>query len=215
LTVEHDGNEFVAEADVSQEVFERAAKEPDGVAELIAREFLAASTKAIDEALLGPKFGTYTEPKSYTKFEKESTFGTRPDPFTQTMLRGEGSVTAEQMREVVRSAYKAEEKDMPCSPVSTPECPACGCEVSEVTFMPFDSVVRVRCAGCGGGIIFVRWAECDGTGAFVRVQREGKWQNVDIADCTNDEVEKLMAGRSKDEVVRWLVVALRAVKGVP
>ena len=42
------------------------------------------------------------------------------------------------------------------------------------------------------------------TGAYVRVQRGGKYQNVEIEYLTDGEREELFKGADKEELLRWL-----------
>lgn len=41
---------------------------------------------------------------------------------------------------------------------------------------------------------------------YLRVQREGRWVNLRIEELTENELVAAMAGRSHDELVRWIGV---------
>lgn len=42
------------------------------------------------------------------------------------------------------------------------------------------------------------------TGAYVRVQRDGRWQNVEYDQLTDEELEQWMAEMDADEARKWL-----------
>lgn len=42
------------------------------------------------------------------------------------------------------------------------------------------------------------------TGAYVRIKREGTWQNVEIEYLTDTEREELFKEASNEEVLKWL-----------
>ena len=42
------------------------------------------------------------------------------------------------------------------------------------------------------------------TGAYVRVKREGKWQNVEIEYLTDGERNELFKESSTEDVLKWL-----------
>ena len=42
------------------------------------------------------------------------------------------------------------------------------------------------------------------TNAYVRIQREDKWQNVEIEYLTDEERAELFKERDSEEVLRWL-----------
>lgn len=43
------------------------------------------------------------------------------------------------------------------------------------------------------------------TGIYLRVQRDGRWLSVDIAEMTDDEIREAMAGRDARELANWVV----------
>ena len=42
------------------------------------------------------------------------------------------------------------------------------------------------------------------TGAFLRVEREGKWENIEVEYLTEDELNEIIGSRSKAEIIDWL-----------
>ena len=42
------------------------------------------------------------------------------------------------------------------------------------------------------------------TGAYLRIQREGKWQNVEIEYLSDEERQELFKESSTEEVLKWL-----------
>ena len=42
------------------------------------------------------------------------------------------------------------------------------------------------------------------TGAYVRVKRDGKWQNIEVEYLTSEERVQIFAGRSHEELVHWI-----------
>ena len=42
------------------------------------------------------------------------------------------------------------------------------------------------------------------TGAYVRVERDGKWESLEVEYLTNDERTERFADSNVDEVVMWL-----------
>ena len=42
------------------------------------------------------------------------------------------------------------------------------------------------------------------TGAYLRIKREGKWQNLEIEYLTDNEREELFREAPTEEVLRWL-----------
>lgn len=45
------------------------------------------------------------------------------------------------------------------------------------------------------------------TGAYLRVQRDGRWVNVEIEHCTPEERRVALDGRSVGELHMWLDMA--------
>lgn len=42
------------------------------------------------------------------------------------------------------------------------------------------------------------------TGAYLRVERDGEWQNVEVEHLTEDELKAKFLTRSPEELVSWL-----------
>lgn len=42
------------------------------------------------------------------------------------------------------------------------------------------------------------------TGIFMRVYRNGKWQNLDIAELTHDELTRVFEPATKERVIQFL-----------
>ena len=42
------------------------------------------------------------------------------------------------------------------------------------------------------------------TGAFLRVEREGKWENIEVEELTDKERADIIGSRSKAEIMDWL-----------
>jgi hypothetical protein len=43
------------------------------------------------------------------------------------------------------------------------------------------------------------------TGIFVRVERGGHWENVELDQCSEAEIRQVLEGRTGAELVRWVV----------
>jgi hypothetical protein len=42
------------------------------------------------------------------------------------------------------------------------------------------------------------------TGAYMRVERDGKWENIEVEHMTDAERERTFVPRSSEELVRWI-----------
>jgi hypothetical protein len=42
------------------------------------------------------------------------------------------------------------------------------------------------------------------TGSFVRVQRDNKWENIEIEYLTQDEREEFFSNKSHSEILNWI-----------
>ncbi len=42
------------------------------------------------------------------------------------------------------------------------------------------------------------------TGAYLRVERNGKWENIEVEHLTKEERLTLFKDRSPEELVRWM-----------
>ena len=52
------------------------------------------------------------------------------------------------------------------------------------------------------------------TGAYLRVKRLGKWQNVEVEYLTPEEREELFINRSKTELLNWIDMLCEKISGV-
>lgn len=43
---------------------------------------------------------------------------------------------------------------------------------------------------------------------YIRVQRNGKWLNLDLTECTDAELITFFAEKNQDELIRWMVVLI-------
>jgi hypothetical protein len=51
-----------------------------------------------------------------------------------------------------------------------------------------------------------------GTGAYLRIERNGKWQNIEVEYLTPDEMMAMFIGRSDEELIRWMdILAARVM----
>lgn len=49
------------------------------------------------------------------------------------------------------------------------------------------------------------------TGAYLRVYRDGKWQNIEVEHLSEAELMDAMKHREKEEIIRWLHMVCRTV----
>lgn len=47
------------------------------------------------------------------------------------------------------------------------------------------------------------------TGAYLRVEREGKWLNLDVSDMTPEELEEKFIDREPRELINWMSAIIR------
>jgi hypothetical protein len=47
------------------------------------------------------------------------------------------------------------------------------------------------------------------TGAFVRIQRDGKWVNLDIVDLTEDEIKRAI---TVDRAILWVIFLVKWIQ---
>ena len=52
------------------------------------------------------------------------------------------------------------------------------------------------------------------TGAFLRVKRKGKWENIEVEHLTEDELDKIIGSRSKAEIMDWLKFTCKSLRAV-
>jgi hypothetical protein len=43
------------------------------------------------------------------------------------------------------------------------------------------------------------------TGIFVRVERQGDWESIELEQCTAEEIRQTLQGRPRLELVEWIV----------
>ena len=43
------------------------------------------------------------------------------------------------------------------------------------------------------------------TGFYIRFERDGKWQNLDIADLTNEEFRQFLQSHTSEEARNWAI----------
>lgn len=49
------------------------------------------------------------------------------------------------------------------------------------------------------------------TGAYLRVQRDGKWQNIEVEYLTNAERHEIFKDRHPEEIIRWMNIVCRTL----
>jgi hypothetical protein len=50
------------------------------------------------------------------------------------------------------------------------------------------------------------------TGIFVRVEREGHGETVELDQCSEAELRQMLEGRTGEELVRWIVVLVAWIR---
>lgn len=50
------------------------------------------------------------------------------------------------------------------------------------------------------------------TGAYLRVERDGKWENIEVEHLTDEEREEIFTHREPEELVRWLNLVCKELK---
>jgi len=50
------------------------------------------------------------------------------------------------------------------------------------------------------------------TGAFLRVEREGKWENIEVEHLTEIELNEIIGSRSKAEIMDWLLLTCSVIR---
>ena len=50
------------------------------------------------------------------------------------------------------------------------------------------------------------------TGAYLRVERDGKWENIEVEHLTEEELDEIIGSRHKDEVMDWLKMLCERLK---
>ena len=52
------------------------------------------------------------------------------------------------------------------------------------------------------------------TRAFLRVERDGKWENIEVEELTKDELEEIIGSRSNAEIMDWLNLTCSVLRAV-
>jgi len=52
------------------------------------------------------------------------------------------------------------------------------------------------------------------SGAYLRVKRNGKWENIEIEHLTNTELYEIIGSRDKEEIMDWLSMICRKLKHI-
>ena len=50
------------------------------------------------------------------------------------------------------------------------------------------------------------------TGSFLRVEREGKWENIEVEHLTDIELNEIIGSRSKEEIMDWLLFTCSVIR---
>ncbi len=50
------------------------------------------------------------------------------------------------------------------------------------------------------------------TGAYLRIKRNFKWENVLVEDLTEDEMSRQFQGRDSNELIRWMFLLAETLK---
>ncbi len=50
------------------------------------------------------------------------------------------------------------------------------------------------------------------TEAFLRVEREGKWENIEVEHLTDIELNEIIGSRSKAEIMDWLTLTCSVIR---
>ncbi len=50
------------------------------------------------------------------------------------------------------------------------------------------------------------------TGSFLRVEREGKWENIEVEHLTDVELDEIIGARDKAEIMDWLSLTCSVIR---
>ena len=50
------------------------------------------------------------------------------------------------------------------------------------------------------------------TGAFLKVERDGKWENVEVENLTEEELNDIIGVRSNEEIMNWMHLMCSALR---
>lgn len=52
------------------------------------------------------------------------------------------------------------------------------------------------------------------TGAYVRVERDGKFENIEVEYLTEEELELFFKDKDKEEILNWFYFTLRYIRNI-
>lgn len=52
------------------------------------------------------------------------------------------------------------------------------------------------------------------TGAFMRVKRGDKWENIEVEHLTDDEIREKFATREPQELINWMIMLCEKIRMV-
>lgn len=52
------------------------------------------------------------------------------------------------------------------------------------------------------------------TGAYMRVKRGDKWENVEVENLTDDEIREKFATRETQELINWMIMLCQKIRQV-
>jgi hypothetical protein len=50
------------------------------------------------------------------------------------------------------------------------------------------------------------------TGIVVRVEQQGRWESVELDQCSEAEIRQVLEGRTGEELVRWIVTLITWIR---
>lgn len=52
------------------------------------------------------------------------------------------------------------------------------------------------------------------TGAYMRVKRGDKWENIEVENLTDDEIREKFATREPQELINWMIMLCQKIRQV-
>jgi len=52
------------------------------------------------------------------------------------------------------------------------------------------------------------------TGAWLRVERNGKWENIEVEYLTEEELDEIIGSRSSCEIMDWLKMTCKMLRTI-
>lgn len=52
------------------------------------------------------------------------------------------------------------------------------------------------------------------TGAYLRVRRNDKWENVEVEHMTDDEIREKFATREPQELINWMIMLCQKIRQI-